>query len=374
MKPLFSIITICLNAESSIKKTLSSVLKQEYKNYEYIIIDGASTDKTLHILNKSKNEKVKIYSESDRGISDAFNKGIRYSKGKYLCFLNSGDYFCDEYVLKNVSNDLKKYSEEIVSYSITSIMNECFPKNESEGYENWRESMIPHQGCFIRRDVFEKVGEFNINFKVRMDYEFFSRCYIQNISYKCIPKVIVYYDSSGISSTDEYHVHKEGLAVRLIFKEQVSPDELKIMQYLIRCNGNYENDLEKELEQQKKIANKHFKIMMAMNSWIHTLQDGKHIEQYFKKSCVNNIAIYGWGYLGKSMAYELQKTDISVKYVIDQNKYNFDDINLYDWNDSWPEVDMIVVTPFYEYQNIRKKIKDKIKCKIISIEEVIKGY
>lgn len=372
MKPLFSIITICLNAESSIKKTIHSVLIQEYSNYEYIVIDGASTDKTLDVLNKNKNEKMKIYSEADRGISDAFNKGIKYSKGEYLCFLNSGDYFCDEYILKNVSNDLKNLSEEIVSYSITSIMNECFPKNETEGYENWKKSMIPHQGCFIRRDVFEKVGKFNINFKVRMDYEFFSRCYVQNISYKCIPKVIVCYDSSGISSTDEYHVHKEGLAVRLIFKEQVSPEELKIMQYLIRYNGKYENNLEKELEEQKNIANKHFKIMMAMNAWIHALQDGKHIEQYFEKNCVNNIAIYGWGYLGKSIDNELKKTNISVDYIIDQNKDNFEDSNIYDWNDFWPAVDMIVVTPFYEYQNIRKKIKEKINCKVISIEELIK--
>ena len=115
--------------------------------------------------------------------------------------------------------------------------------------------------------------------------------------------------------------------------------------------------------------------MKAMSSWIFALQRGKTVVQYFNKRLVQRIAIYGWGDLGKCLENELQGTDVQVSYVIDRNKMNLDNGNMeiYSLDDTWPDVDMIVVTPFYEYQVIKKRIKEKVNCWIVSIEDIIMG-
>lgn len=370
----FTIVTVCYNEEDSITKTIESVLQQSYKNFEYIIVDGASTDNTLNILESYTNSLMHIYSERDTGISEAFNKGIEYSEGEYLCFLNSGDYFLDQDVLRDVARDLEMYSEDIVCYSIKHIINNYFPRNEKEGERLWETSAIPHQGSFTKKDVFRRIGGFNTYFKVRMDYDFFSRCYRQGVSFKCIPRLIVCYDSSGISSTDTYRVQKEGLAVRLLYRDEVDENEMQVMRYLVKKDEITESTMQGEIERQRKLVDKQYKIMMAMNSWIYALQNGKQIIRFFDKMSVRNIAIYGWGYLGKCMANELQNSYVKVQYVIDQNKKDIDgDIEVYDWNDPWPDVDLIVVTPFYEYKDIRNRIKAKKKCKVASIEKIILG-
>ena len=91
IKPYFSIITVVKNDEKNIKKTINSVLKQNYKNYEYLIIDGKSTDRTVDNIKRFK--KFKLVSNKDKGIYDAMNKGIKLSKGEVIVFINSGDTF-----------------------------------------------------------------------------------------------------------------------------------------------------------------------------------------------------------------------------------------------------------------------------------------
>ena len=92
IKPYFSIITVVKNDEKNIKKTINSVLKQNYKNYEYLIIDGKSTDRTVDNIKRFK-KKFKLVSNKDKGIYDAMNKGIKLSKGEVIVFINSGDTF-----------------------------------------------------------------------------------------------------------------------------------------------------------------------------------------------------------------------------------------------------------------------------------------
>jgi Glycosyltransferases involved in cell wall biogenesis len=91
--PRFSIITVTYNAEKVIEKTIQSIVGQTYKNYEYIIIDGASKDSTLAIIDKYRDNVNKLISEPDKGLYDAMNKGIAAASGDYLCFLNAGDIF-----------------------------------------------------------------------------------------------------------------------------------------------------------------------------------------------------------------------------------------------------------------------------------------
>ena len=107
IKPYFSIITVVKNDEKNIKKTINSVLKQNYKNYEYLIIDGKSTDRTVDNIKRFK-KKFKLVSNKDKGIYDAMNKGIKLSKGEVIVFINSGDTF--------TKNALKFYIEEKISF------------------------------------------------------------------------------------------------------------------------------------------------------------------------------------------------------------------------------------------------------------------
>lgn len=370
----FTIITICYNAEETIDKTVESVLRQTYKEYEYIIVDGSSTDDTLKILRNYKSPNIRIYSEPDQGISDAFNKGIIHSYGEYLLFLNSGDYFLNDNMLEEISKDMMNCSEEVVTFSIKSILNGMFPDCENEGQRLWENSLIPHQGSFIKREVFTKVGMFNTAFKIRMDYDFFCRCYRQGISFKCIPKAIVYFDSGGVSATDEYGYQKEGLAVRLLYGRSVQAEELEVLQHLTAHDGMEVSVMQKKIEMQRRSLEKYYRILMVMDKWIHALQSGKDITQFFKEKAIYHIGIYGWGYLGKCLADGLRGTSITVDYVIDQNKKgDFFGGKIYNWEDTWPKVDMVVVTPLYEFINIKQKIKSKMKCKVVSIEDVITG-
>ena len=107
LNPKISIVTACLNSESTIEKTIKSVLGQSYDNIEYIIIDGGSTDGTLDIINKYKDKLSYIVSEKDNGIYDAFNKGLKIFKGELIGFVNS-----DDYLLPDAMNILCKYYNE----------------------------------------------------------------------------------------------------------------------------------------------------------------------------------------------------------------------------------------------------------------------
>jgi glycosyltransferase involved in cell wall biosynthesis len=187
-KPFFSIITCTLNSDRFILKNIKSVESQTYKNYEHIVVDGASIDDTLKILKsykKGHGEKVRLFTLSKLGVSAAFNKGIREARGEYLFFLNSDDYFYDNKVLKDVEEFLRINSELDWIYGKISVVEEnggrvgIFP--------NWKIfqissnfilkfiNFIPHQAVFMKRQVFKKYGNFDTTLMVNMDTDLWLR-------------------------------------------------------------------------------------------------------------------------------------------------------------------------------------------------------
>lgn len=121
--PKFSIITVTYNAESVLEDTLQSVISQTYHHVEYIIIDGASKDSTLSIINRYKDRITKVISEPDKGLYDAMNKGMRQATGDYLCFLNAGDSFHEDDTLQQIVHTITESELPDVLYGETALVN-----------------------------------------------------------------------------------------------------------------------------------------------------------------------------------------------------------------------------------------------------------
>lgn len=226
-KNSISIITLSFNCLDNLKKTVDSITNQKYKDYEYIIVDGASNDGTIEYLKQLKN--VKWISEKDDGISDAFNKGISMATGEYICFLNSADTLIDSDTLSYVSEILASKNDDVVIFQAIDSNGNIMPNKNmnNDAKRIWNDSRIPHQATFVKKEVFNKVGNFNKFIIIRMDYDFFMRCKLYNCSYSYFQHPIVNYDLTGVSSNPKNHYifKKEGLALKSLYKQKITLKE-----------------------------------------------------------------------------------------------------------------------------------------------------
>lgn len=170
-----TIITVCLNCEQTIKRTIESVVNQLYDNIEYIIIDGDSKDLTCDIINHYKDKISFFCSEPDNGIYNAMNKGLKHSTGDFVYFLNSGDYLYDNKTVKNVVNSISNHPNfdiiygDILHYRDNNAIREnCF---RSDIFDFIIHGGINHQSLFAKRDVFVQVGFFDEKYKVFSDFD-----------------------------------------------------------------------------------------------------------------------------------------------------------------------------------------------------------
>lgn len=187
--PLITIITAVFNGRDHLEQTIQSVLNQTYKNLEYIIIDGGSTDGTLEILKKYDNDLDYWVSEKDKGISNAFNKGICLAAGTYVNFQGDGDGFCHQDVIKNIFNhispDVMLVSGRIQRIDIQDKLLFESPYSPKFNKKSLLFKMsLPHQGLFTHIKFFQQYGLFDEKNKYCMDYEHLLR------AYKDFPKVL----------------------------------------------------------------------------------------------------------------------------------------------------------------------------------------
>ena len=206
---LFSVLSwsfSVFNGEKFLEKTITSVINQSCKDFEYIVIDGNSNDGSKEIL---KNHDLSIdywVSEPDSGIYNAMNKGIRVAKGDYLLFLNSGDYLCDNDTIHNVAKEIDGSKDLYYGNAIfkrdTTDEKVIFP--EKLTFLFFTHNSLCHQASFIRRSLFAKFFYYNEDFKIISDWEFiiYSVC-IKNISYERLNIFVSYYNFDGISSNKD---------------------------------------------------------------------------------------------------------------------------------------------------------------------------
>lgn len=209
---------------------MQSVQSQLYQNIEYIVIDGGSDDGTEELL--SHHSWIAHYvSEPDHGISDAFNKGLRYATGDLVLFLNAGDVLVNETVVEMAVSDWNKMPADILICKVKMEDGRTIPdaRYHDDGDAIWSGLEMPHQGTFVRREVFQIVGGFNICVKIRMDFDFFSRCQKMNCTYRYIPMEVAEYEMGGVSMSpaNAHRFNTEGLGVKLLYGDELSWSELK---------------------------------------------------------------------------------------------------------------------------------------------------
>lgn len=193
-----SIITISFNAEETISDTIKSVINQDYENIEYIVVDGASKDKTVTIVRSFGFKVSQFISEPDKGIYDAMNKGISLATGDIIGILNADDVYADSKVISDV---VKKFQEEKAEGLYADLV---YVKREdtSKITRYWRSGnytpgkflkgwMPPHPTFFVKREIYEKYGNFNLTLRSAADYEIMLRfIHKHQIKITYLPRVI----------------------------------------------------------------------------------------------------------------------------------------------------------------------------------------
>jgi glycosyltransferase involved in cell wall biosynthesis len=202
---LLTIITVSYNSSKYLERCIKSVLSQSYSNVEYIIIDGGSSDKTVDLIKKYEDKISFWVSEPDQGIYDAMNKGIKQAKGEIIHFLNSDDYFVDNKVVEDVIHTFSEYlGIELVYGYVIKVIEKLDINFEFKSSVN-KQSLVkpyllPQQAFFYKKEIFEKLGNFDTSFKGSGDYEFLCRMYTSGINMKEINRPIVYFRKGGVSS------------------------------------------------------------------------------------------------------------------------------------------------------------------------------
>lgn len=210
--PLVSIITVVRNGENAVKQTIDSVLNQSYTNIEYIIIDGASTDRTLDIIRKFENHIAYWMSEPDKGIADAWNKGLAISSGSIIGILNAADYFdekCVEVAVEGLNIEKPEFS-----YGKTIIVDKTGRQVVFEGSFNPKKLKrgigFFHPGCFATRKAYEQVGIFNLVYRLAMDCDWIFRCYRSGVKFTRLDN-ICYMEDGGASKQSHLIAYGEYL-------------------------------------------------------------------------------------------------------------------------------------------------------------------
>lgn len=204
MSPLVSVITISFNSKEFIASTINSVLRQSFQDFEYLIIDGGSTDGTLKIVESFNDPRIKIISEKDNGISDAMNKGIRAASGKWIGIIHSDDEYVGEAIQDSVTRMQETQSQW--SYGQLEYTDRQGQSLYCTGKETAPEEMkhfmsIPHPTVFVSKNLYDQIELFQEDFRVAMDYELCLRL-LEKEKPAYVKQVIAKMRHGGASSKD----------------------------------------------------------------------------------------------------------------------------------------------------------------------------
>lgn len=226
-----SIITSCYNRVKTIRGAIESVLSQDYKDIEYIIVDGVSEDGTMDIVNEYRNQITRIISEPDRGMYEAINKGIRMAQGDVIGLMHSDDFFYDNHVVSSIVEKMKETGADFLygnGLFVDSGDTEKVVRNWIGGsYRTWkvRHGWLPlHPTCYIRREVIHKRGLYNETYKIAADSDLLFRYLLGgDITVVYLDEYIVRMRMGGMSTDRARRKHMWNEDVRMYRSHGLNP-------------------------------------------------------------------------------------------------------------------------------------------------------
>jgi glycosyltransferase involved in cell wall biosynthesis len=298
--PKITIVTVTYNAEKFIERTIKSIIEQDYKNLEYIIIDGESTDNTLNIIKDYKNHISYFVSEPDEGVYDAMNKAINIATGEWINFMNAGDTFYEYNTISRmvpyIDNKIKILTGyvNLIDNNNNWFLTE-FPMNIANINKEFR---CNHQASFIKTNLAKKYP-FNLHYKYASDVNFFFNLGLDNENYKILPFPVVNFIMGGMWQQNSIKAHTEILDI--LSKNLKEVDDifshtsfLELVKYRKeRLNNNliFNSNINKLIKQLLNIKKEHKKIILygyGHMGHICELYLGKNILGIVDKDSKNN--------------------------------------------------------------------------------------
>lgn len=294
-----SIITVSYNAEQTIEQTIKSVQNQTYKNIEYIIVDGASTDSTCQIIDKYQSCIHKVISEKDEGLYYAMNKGIGYANGDLIGILNSDDIYTED-AIQNVVEYYQKTNADVIYGNAM-----WFDQEKEIGIyrcedikELWFRMAIPHPAAFVKTAAYRKYGGFNTNYSIAADYELMLRFYCNQLQFEHVEEVITYFRIGGKSFQNKKSCIEDSREIALTYINQCNQKDY----YL------------------KKIYDKYYESYLEYFWEMKRQKIEEGIDALLSCQSVRRIVIFGTGKWGQRMMRIAQNINIQIDCFVDNDK------------------------------------------------------
>lgn len=224
-----SIITVVFNGAETIEHTIQSVLRQTYSNIEYIVIDGGSTDGTQQIIEKYADRISYCISETDDGLYYAMNKGIEKATGEIIGIINSDDWYADDAV-ESMVEFFHCNAVELAYGKILMVLENY----EEKVYANmplesiWYQMALPHPAVFVKKELYDRMGGFNVNYRLAADYELVLRFYAKQAKFGYVDKVVAYFRKGGVSGIRQKEMCKEVYDISMSYVD-MCPYKVRVM-------------------------------------------------------------------------------------------------------------------------------------------------
>lgn len=243
-----SIITVVWNNKVTIRDAIDSVLGQTYKNIEYIIVDGASSDGTVEVVQSYGDKISRFISEPDRGLYDAMNKGIALATGDVVGILNSDDFYIDEYVIEKVVREFEEKQVDSLYADLVYVKPENIEKvvryydSSKCTPENFQYALYPaHPTFFVKKWAYKKYGVFKTDYKIGADFDIMARfLYTQKINYSYLQEPLIKMRLGGVSTSFSSIWINSLEQLRVCKENGIETNILKIlMKYPIKLLGMF---------------------------------------------------------------------------------------------------------------------------------------
>lgn len=275
MNDLVTIVTVTYNAQDLLEETLLSVIKQNYQNIEYIIIDGGSTDRTIDIIKKYEDKINYWVSEPDDGIYFAMNKAIVKATGMWINFMNAGDTFVDTTTIERIINSLDEETELIYGDYICDGVIESVLNRQTIT----RTMPCCHQSLFVKTSLM-KANPFNTSYRISADYEFMLKMHNDNRKFKYIEEPFCIYPGGGLS--DQSVIQQKLEVLTLLMNNNVDINEIinsAAYRYIEKQGSTIHT---KQMSEQRKQENNQLKQLMMLIKELSSIKFIYHPLEKFK--------------------------------------------------------------------------------------------